>query len=91
MPLPDDIDDVDRLMLDFVAWVVESRGRGVTWLDDTQRAAIDAALDMDAPGADRLRALLDVIEEMVDKRAVREFMAARQTQATNNPRQGDTT
>ena len=69
--------DEGRTALALVEHVATTRGVGVDWLDDDDRAAIAAAMDSDAPGPDRLRGLLDVIEAKITPGIVSAFIRER--------------
>lgn len=72
------VDEIDKVSMDFVAWIAECRGQGIDWLDDDDRAGIAATLDSDEPGVVRLNRLLDIIENRVDEKAVAQWLRDRE-------------
>lgn len=71
------MDEISRITMDFIAWVVEQRG-DVPFLGPDEQAEVRAALDSDAPGRERLSRIVDIIDANVDKKDVSRWARERE-------------
>lgn len=63
------MDEIGRITMDFVQWVVEQRGN-VPFLDAAAQAELREALDSDADGIDKATRVIGIIDANVDKKDV---------------------